>query len=98
MAWLRAWLEVISFSVAVLMASVSSPSSAVLRSVRAASAASFSEPLTLSPCSRRTFSVWYTRVSAWLRVSASSLRLRSSSAWASASLIIWSMALLSSDD
>ena len=83
---------------AVLMASTSVPSLTALRSARRASTCSFSAPSILSPCSRSSFSVWYTSVSAWLRTSASSRRRRSSSAWLSASRTICSMSSLLSDD
>ena len=96
--WLNAWLADISVSLAVLIAAVSLPSSAFLRSASGCSTAAFSSADTLSPCSRSTFSVWYTSESALLRTSASSRRWRSSSAWASASLTIWSMSSLSSVD
>jgi len=96
--WLKAWLADINFSVAFLMVSTSVPASAALRSANGVSTADFSSAVTLSPCSRSTFSVWYTSESALLRTSASARRLRSSSAWASASFTIWLMASLSSED
>ena len=83
--WLKLWLAAMSLSVADLMASRSEPVSAFFRSSSGPSTAARSSADTLSPCSRRTFSVWYTSESALLRTSASSRRWRSSSAWASAS-------------
>ena len=63
-----------SASVADLIASTSVPPIAVLSDARCSSTVVFSSPSSLSPCSLRSFSVWYTRVSALLRTSASSRR------------------------
>ncbi len=89
-----AWLVVATLSAASLMASMSSPSSAFFRSASGPSTLLFASSGTLSPLSARNFSVWCSSDSAELRISASSLRLRSSSACASASFIIRSMSSL----
>src|SRR5690606_6027198 len=80
-----------SFSMAVRMAETSLPLSASLTSLMASLTLVLTSSGSLSSFSLTNFSVWYTSDSAWLRVSASSRRLRSSSACASASLIIRSM-------
>src|SRR5690606_11260524 len=90
------WLTCARFSPLDLMASPSGPSRAVFSSETASLTSVFSSSETLSSFSRRNFSVEYARVSAWLRTSASSLRLRSSSAYCSASRIMRSMSSLGS--
>ncbi len=80
-----------SASLLALIASTSSPSSAVLSSPAAASISAFVELSTLSPMSRSDFSVLYSRFSALFLTSAVSRALRSSSACDSASFIIRSM-------
>ena len=84
------------------MAAVSFPSSAFFKSTRAASTSTFfsanSPSANLSALSAMNFSVWYTSESPALRTSASSRRVRSSSACDSASRIIRSISSLESAD
>src|SRR5580700_5981701 len=96
--WAKPWLTCISWSVLRRMASTSEPARESFRAPTEVSTLDRSEASILSPFSRSSFSVWYTSVSAWLRVSASSLRRRSSSAWASASRTMRSMSSRPSDD
>src|SRR5690606_10573993 len=84
-------LVVPSLVIASRMASVSSPLSASLRASRSARTSALTSSPTLSSFSDRNFSVEWTSDSAWLRVSTASRRLRSSSAYCSASLIILSI-------
>src|SRR6266513_2264178 len=92
------WLTCAARSLAVLMASVSLLSRAFFTSASASRTSDLMSSGTLSSFSPRNFSVWYTSESAWLRTSASSRRLRSSSAYSSASLTIFSMSSLGSAD
>src|SRR6266487_4506694 len=92
------WLTCAARSLAVLMASVSLLSRAFFTSASASRTSDLMSSGTFSSFSPRNFSVWYTSESAWLRTSASSRRLRSSSAYSSASLTIFSMSSLGSAD
>ena len=78
------------------MSATSLPPRADLRSVSADSVSVLPSAGSLSPFSPRNFSVWKTSCSAWLRVSASSRRFLSSSAYSSASFIIRSTSSLGS--
>jgi len=90
------WLAWATFSVAARMAAASVPSSAFFRLATAELTSAVMSWGTLSAFSERDFSVVWVRVSARLRTSASSRRLRSSPAYFSASALIRSISFLAS--